>query len=132
MSGICAQEALTVSENGRQCRIPKGNGMNVSEQPSYFYQRFGPTGECLNPSWPRITTWESEKAFSPRQKGLHVILINPPIREWSWPNIMPIGQGYVGAVAAMDNRQEQVIIVTKALLSRNLPISSQYSNGRFS
>ena len=67
-----------------------------------FYQRFGPTGECLNPSWPRITTWESEKAFSPREKGLRVILINPPIREWSWPNIMPIGQGSVGAVAAMD------------------------------
>jgi radical SAM superfamily enzyme YgiQ (UPF0313 family) len=63
----------------------------------------------LNPGWPRITTWESEKAFSPREKGLRVLLINPPIREWSWPNIMPIGQGYVGAVAAMDGHQVDVL-----------------------
>jgi hypothetical protein len=97
-----------VSENAVNVVFPKGNGMNVSEQPTYFYQRFGPTGECLNPSWPRITTWESEKAFSPREKGLRVILINPPIREWSWPNIMPIGQGYVGAVAAMDGHHVDV------------------------
>ena len=91
-----------MSENAVNVVFPKGNGMNVSEQPTYFYQRFGPTGECLNPGWPRITTWESEKAFSPRQMGLRVILINPPIREWSWPNIMPTWQGYVGTVATMD------------------------------
>lgn len=98
-----------MSENAVNVIVPKRAGGNGSEPPAYFYQRFGPTGECLNPGWPRITTWESEKAFSPREKGLRVLLINPPIREWSWPNIMPIGQGYVGAVAAMDGHQVDVL-----------------------
>jgi len=47
----------------------------------------------LNPDWARITTDESTLKFEPRDKGLRILLINAPIREWSYPNIMPIGQG---------------------------------------
>ena len=97
-----------MSENAVNLITPKRDEMN-GEAPAYFYQRFGPTGECFNPNWPRITTLESAKAFHPRKKGLRVLLINAPIREWSWPNIMPIGQGYVGAVAAMDGHQVDVL-----------------------
>ena len=86
-----------------------GKGTRAAEPPAYFYQRFGSTGECLSPSWPRITTQESEQGFRPRDKGLRVLLINVPIREWSKPNIMPIGQGYVGAVAAMDGHQLDIL-----------------------
>lgn len=89
--------------------LPKGNTDAASGPPAYFYQRFGPGGENLNPDWPRITTIESEQAFQPRNKGLRVLLINSPIREWSMPNIMPIGQGYVGAVAIMDGHHLDVL-----------------------
>lgn len=69
--------------------------------PGRFYQRFR-DGEILNPDWARITTEESVRDFAPRAGGLKVLLINAPIREWSYPNIMPIGQGYVASVAVMD------------------------------
>lgn len=98
-----------MSENAVNVIFPTGNEIQSSAPPAYFYQRFAPGGQCLNPSWPRITTLESEQAFLPRDKGLRVLLINPPIREWSWPNIMPIGQGYVGAVAAMDGHHVDVL-----------------------
>lgn len=98
-----------MSENAVNVIFPTGNEIQSSAPPAYFYQRFAPGGQCLNPNWPRITTLESEQAFLPRDKGLRVLLINPPIREWSWPNIMPIGQGYVGAVAAMDGHHVDVL-----------------------
>lgn len=82
---------------------------SASNSPGYLFQRFGPTGECLNPDWPRITTEASESSFEPRKNGLRVLLINTPIREWSYPNIMPIGQGYVGAVAVMDGHHLDVL-----------------------
>jgi anaerobic magnesium-protoporphyrin IX monomethyl ester cyclase len=77
--------------------------------PGRFYERFDGNGEILNQAWPRITTDDSVAAFRPRSTGLRVLFINPPIREWSYPNIMPIGQGYVGAVAAMDGHQVEVL-----------------------
>ncbi|MDA1185809.1 MAG: radical SAM protein, partial [Acidobacteria bacterium] len=40
---------------------------------------------------------------------MRVLLINPPIREWSYPNIMPIGQGYVASVAVMDGHEVKVL-----------------------
>ena len=86
-----------------------GIASSVANPPPYLYQRFGPTGECVNPDWPRITTETSEVLFEPRKTGLRVLLINAPIREWSYPNIMPLGQGYVGAVAAMDGHHLDVL-----------------------
>ena len=83
----------------------------MSDVPSRFYQRFSPEGEILNPSWSRITTDESVRRFPPRDDGLDILLINPPIREWSYPNIMPIGQGYVGAVALMDRSQPATLLI---------------------
>jgi radical SAM superfamily enzyme YgiQ (UPF0313 family) len=77
--------------------------------PERFYQRFGSNGENLSVLWPRITTEASEAGFEPRKTGLHVLMINAPIREWSYPNIMPMGQGYVGAVAAMDGHRVDVL-----------------------
>lgn len=73
----------------------------ASPVPDRFYQRFR-DGVILDPDWPRITTEESLQAFRPRANGLKVLLINAPIREWSYPNIMPIGHGYVASVAVMD------------------------------
>lgn len=70
-----------------------------------FYERFGEHGEILDPSLPRLTTEESAAAFQPRDEGLSVLLINAPIREWSYPNIMPLGHGYVAAVALMDGHR---------------------------
>ncbi len=77
--------------------------------PERFYQRFSADGEILNPAWPRITTIESEKQFQPRDEGLDVLFINAPIREWSYPNIMPVGQGYVASVAVMDGHRVHVL-----------------------
>jgi len=76
--------------------------------PGRFFERFV-DGESRNASWPRITTAASAAAFGPRDEGLHVLMINAPIREWSYPNIMPIGHGYVGAVAVMDGHRLDVL-----------------------
>jgi len=76
--------------------------------PGRFYERFH-EGEILGPHWPRITTEESATSFAPRSGGLKVLFINAPIREWSYPNIMPIGHGYVAAVAAMDGHRVDVL-----------------------
>jgi len=77
--------------------------------PARFYQRFDEHTRILDPSWPRITTDASEAAFRPRKDGLRVLFINAPIREWSYPNILPIGHAYVGAVAAMDGHTVEVL-----------------------
>ena len=76
--------------------------------PARFYERFT-SGEVLTAGWPRITTEASMQQFEPRGDGLRVLFINAPIREWSYPNIMPIGHGYVGAVAAMDGHTVDVL-----------------------
>ena len=67
----------------------------------YFYQRWE-NGRCIDLNAPKITTEESVKQFKPRKNGLKVLLINPPIREWSYPNIIPIGHAYIASVAIMD------------------------------
>jgi len=72
----------------------------VSTIPNYFYERFDVSGRIKDIGLPRITEDETISLFP--ENGLRVLLINAPIREWSYPNIMPIGQGYVGAVARMD------------------------------
>jgi len=79
-----------------------------ADMPGRFYERFH-EGEILGPHWPRITTEESATSFAPRSGGLKVLFINAPIREWSYPNIMPIGHGYVAAVAAMDGHRVDVL-----------------------
>src|SRR5258706_13139751 len=70
--------------------------------PSRFHERFGSDNHVLDPAWPRITTQASEAPFAPRRDGLRVLLINAPIREWSYPNILPIGHAYVAAGPATD------------------------------
>ena len=92
--------------------------------PDYFYQRFDLGGGIINPDWPRITTEESTKQFELRENGLKLLLINPPIREWSYPNIMPIGQGYVASVATMDGHHVSVLDLNAA---REKPLEGQTS-----
>ena len=92
--------------------------------PERFYERFGPKGESLNPGWPKLTTEASAINFEPRDKGLHILLINPPIREWSYPNIMPIGQGYVASVAVMDGHKVDVLDLNAA---RRKPIKDDWA-----
>jgi len=82
--------------------------------PARFYQRFDDHTRILDPSWPRITTDASEAAFRARKDGLKVLFINAPIREWSYPNILPIGHAYVGAVAAMDGHTVDVLDLNAA------------------
>lgn len=74
-----------------------------------FFERFAPGGAAVDPGLSRITTDESVSRFAPREDGLRVLLINPPIREWSYPNIMPLGQAYVASVAAMDGHRVEVL-----------------------
>ncbi len=77
--------------------------------PPRFHERFGAAGHVLDPRWPRVTTEDSERLFAARRDGLRLLLINAPIREWSYPNILPIGHAYVGAVAAMDGHTVDVL-----------------------
>src|SRR5256712_8542285 len=84
-------------------------GASKSQAPPRFYQRFGDNGHALDSGGPRITTEESERLFALRRDGLRVLFINAPIREWSYPNILPIGHAYVGAVAAMDGHTVDVL-----------------------
>jgi radical SAM superfamily enzyme YgiQ (UPF0313 family) len=74
-----------------------------------FYERFNDRGEVMDVELPRITTENSLRQFPTRTSGLRVLFINAPIREWSYPNIMPIGHGYVAAVAAMDGHHVEVL-----------------------
>ncbi len=76
--------------------------------PQKFYQRFR-DGETLGLHGPRLTTEDSVAQFTPREEGLKILMINAPIREWSYPNIMPIGHGYVGSVAIMDGHALEIL-----------------------
>lgn len=76
--------------------------------PRFFHERFS-DGRCLDPSLPRITTRNSDAQFAPRDEGLRMLMINAPIREWSYPNIIPIGHAYVASVAVMDGHKVDVL-----------------------
>ena len=84
-------------------------GTSGGSAPARFYQRFASDGRALDPHWPRVTSEDSERLFVRRKDALRVLLINAPIREWSYPNILPIGHAYVGAVAAMDGHAVDVL-----------------------
>ncbi len=86
-----------------------GPMMPGGHPPERFYQRFDANGHVLDAAWPRLTDEASERLFEPRKGGLRVLFINAPIREWSYPNILPIGHAYVGAVAAMDGHTVDVL-----------------------
>lgn len=86
----------------------------MSRMPERFYQRFNTSGQILDPSWPRITTEDSALQFHVRDEGLRILIINPPIREWSYPNIMPLGQSYIAAVAVMDGHRVDVLDLNAA------------------
>src|SRR5207247_8688312 len=93
-------------------------GASRSQAPPRFYQRFGDNGHALDSGAPRITTEESERLFEQRRDGLRVLFINAPIREWTYPNILPIGHAYVGAVAAIDGHTVRSEEHTSELQSR--------------
>ncbi len=84
-------------------------GASGTHAPARFYQRFDDQARVRDASWPRITGEDSERLFEPRKSGLRILLINAPIREWSYPNILPIGHAYVAAVAAMDGHTVDVL-----------------------
>lgn len=92
----------------------------IGKAPAYFYQRFH-GGVCADLTLPRITTSASVEKFQPRDNGLTLLMINAPIREWSYPNIMPIGHGYVGSVAVMDGHRLHVLDLNA---ERRLPVKS--------
>jgi len=85
-----------------------------------FYQRFDESGRLKYPLLPRIMSEETIKLFP--ERGLHILFINAPIREWAYPNVMPIGQGYVGAVAKMDGH---IISVLDLNAERKGPIKDE-------
>ena len=89
----------------------RGNGFRL-------YERF-PAGRCTRPDLPRLTTRDTADRFTPRDEGLSLLLINAPIREWSYPNIMPLGQGYIGAAAVMDGHR---IVVLDLNAERRSPV----------
>ena len=102
--------AMTSDKGTRTLDVPVvKTGAPAAPAPARFHQRFGDNGHVLDPRWPRITTEDAERLFAPRANGLRVLLINAPIREWSYPNIVPIGHAYVGAVAAMDGHTVDVL-----------------------
>lgn len=72
-----------------------------------LYERFV-DGRVIAP-FPRVTTDETLRGFLPRREGLRVLLIAATIRSWSHPNILPLGQSYIGAVAAMDGHDLRVL-----------------------
>src|SRR5712692_9092656 len=112
MTGIPSEANMaTIQDASTRTRdLPLSQpGASGSAAPATFYQRFGDHGHVGDPGWPRITTQESERPFAPRRDGLRVLFINAPIREWSYPNILPIGHAYVGAVAAMDGHTVDVL-----------------------
>lgn len=80
---------------------------DVSE-PDYFFQRFA-NGKNTRPDLPVLTFEESAKDFLRRDEGLRILLINLPIREWSYPNILPLGHAYVASVAIMDGHEVGVL-----------------------
>ncbi len=102
--------AMIGDKSSRVLEVPLvKTGAAGAAAPVRFYERFGDDGHVRDPRWPRITTEDTERLFEPRSRGLRVLLINAPIREWSYPNILPIGHAYVGAVAAMDGHTVDVL-----------------------
>jgi radical SAM superfamily enzyme YgiQ (UPF0313 family) len=91
--------------------------------PPRFHERFTAAGAVLDARWPRITRDASEQQFEPRRDGLRVLFINAPIREWSYPNILPIGHAYVAAVAAMDGHAIDVLDLNA---ERRAPITEPF------
>ena len=72
-----------------------------------LYQRFS-DGRVIG-AFPRVTTDETLKLFPQRRTGLRILLIHASIREWSWPNIGPLGQEYVASAAWMDGHDVRVL-----------------------
>ena len=74
----------------------------------YFFQRFE-NGRCIAPHLPRITTEESVKQFKEREEGLRVLLINPSIRSFAYPNIENLGYAYIASSAIVDGHKIKIL-----------------------
>ncbi len=49
---------------------------------------------------------------------MKVLLINPPIREWSKPNVFPLGLGYIAAVLLEEGHEVEVLDINALRLSK--------------
>ena len=94
----------------------------------YFFEHFD-NGRCIEKP-ARITTDASISQFSERQGGLKVLLINPPIREWSYPNIEPLGLAYIASVIVMDGHKLSVLDLN-ALRAKPITDSIMYEKQMF-
>jgi len=70
-----------------------------------LWQRF--QDGAATEAFPRLTDDDSLRRF-PRG-GLRVLLINAPIRTWSFPNIANLGMEYISAAAWMDGHDVRVL-----------------------
>lgn len=71
-----------------------------------LYQRFH-DGKAT--AFPRVTTDDTLRLFPRRKGGIRILLVQAPIRSWSFPNIAPLGQEYVAAAAWMDSHDVRVL-----------------------
>jgi len=95
----------------------------MSNLKSRFFERFDSKGK-LTGDFPRITSEESLSQFPIRDDGLKILLVHVPIREWSYPNIFPIGEGYIASVARMDGHR---IYVLDLNAERRVPVEDPTS-----
>ncbi len=49
---------------------------------------------------------------------MKILLINPPVREWSKPNVFPLGLGYIAAVLLQDKQDVEVLDINAYRLNR--------------
>ena len=49
---------------------------------------------------------------------MKVLLINPPIREWSKPNVFPLGLGYIAAVLIQEGHEVEVLDINGLRLNK--------------
>ena len=72
-----------------------------------LYERFSAGRYVADRGLPRLTDDGTLRRF-PRG-GLRILLVSAPIREWSFPNIAPLGQEYVAASAWMDGHDVRIL-----------------------
>ena len=49
---------------------------------------------------------------------MKILLVNPPIREWSKPNVFPLGLGYIAAVLKQEGHEVEVLDINAHRYSR--------------
>ena len=96
-----------------------------------LHRNFYQNGHVVFSYRPRITTEESVAQFPRKVDGLRVLLINPVIREWAYPNILPLGLAYIASVAVQDGHEVHVLDLNaerREPLSRSPVVSATYAD----